>query len=436
VANGAPAAAGTAPTDADRVEGAIRELAAAQLPHTPGLAAGMCDFLLASIPELAAGGDELRDETLASCESNVAQVLRMMRLGVDADALVVPVEAAEWARSLVRRGIPLATLLRGYRLGHAWFADQWSRSLRETLEDRDLLASAQQHSSAFVFAYIDRISDRLTCEYGSERDRLIRSAEQLRAETVRALVAGEAVDPGVASGRLGYELQRHHLALRVWSTSNELTGLEPTPAQLGEVLGIGDPLVVPAGAATLDVWFGAYERPGAEAIALLEAYAPAQGILVAAGRPGWGVQGFCSSHIESLEAARIVQLACGAGTAVTCFEQVELVALLACDLRRARSFVSSRLGPLASDSDKAARLRTTVLAFLTANGSTTRAAKELYLHPNTVAYRIRRAEEALGRTVTAAPLELGCALRLVNVLGRSVLSSDDDDRAGSAEHVH
>ena len=57
-------------------------------------------------------------------------------------------------------------------------------------------------------------------------------------------------------------------------------------------------------------------------------------------------------------------------------------------------------------------------------GSATRVAKELYVHHNTVAYRVKRAEELLGRRVTDEPIELTCALTLAAVLGSAVLAGD------------
>jgi DNA-binding PucR family transcriptional regulator len=68
-----------------------------------------------------------------------------------------------------------------------------------------------------------------------------------------------------------------------------------------------------------------------------------------------------------------------------------------------------------------------VLAFLAANGSSTKVAKELYVHHNTVTYRVKRAEELLGRRVTDEPIELTCALTLAAVLGSAVLAADEDD---------
>jgi DNA-binding PucR family transcriptional regulator len=109
------------------------------------------------------------------------------------------------------------------------------------------------------------------------------------------------------------------------------------------------------------------------------------------------------------------------------YDRVELASLLASDLPRARAFVAARLGPLAAATEPAARLRETVLAFLVANGSGTRAAKELFVHHNTVAYRVKRAEELLGRRVTDGSVELMCALTLAAVLGSAVLTGDGDD---------
>ena len=59
--------------------------------------------------------------------------------------------------------------------------------------------------------------------------------------------------------------------------------------------------------------------------------------------------------------------------------------------------------------------------YLAAGGSAKRAAAELYVHQNTVTYRIKRAEELLGRSVTEDPVELICALTLAATLGAAVL---------------
>jgi hypothetical protein len=111
-----------------------------------------------------------------------------------------------------------------------------------------------------------------------------------------------------------------------------------------------------------------------------------------------------------VQAARVAALASDVGRQVVGYAQVELVSLLASDLPRAREFVATRLGALAAASEPARRLRETLRAFLAAGGRSGRAAKELYVHQNTVVYRVKRAEELLGGRVSDEPLELMCAL--------------------------
>jgi hypothetical protein len=372
------------------------------------------------MPELAAiEDDDLRTELLASTEANIGQVLRLLAHGASTDDVVVPHEALEFLRGKVRRGISLPALLRSYRLGHAWMWEYWSQELQERVEDSGELAAGQDQSSAFMFAYIDKVSDVLVEEFGTERERMMRGASQLRAETVRAILVGEPVDEEVASRRLGYELRRHHVALRIACAGSEVRGLERAVGEAAAALGQGEPLVIASGAARFDAWWGSFDAPATDP---LEDYEPPPGVWLAFGRPGEGVPGFRSSHAEALQAARIASLVPVGGAAVTSYAKVELVTLLAGDLPRARAFVAGQLGPLASTDEPAERLRETVLAFLVSGGSATRVAKELYVHQNTVAYRVKRAEELLGRKVSERPIELSCALKLAAVLGPAVLA--------------
>jgi DNA-binding PucR family transcriptional regulator len=295
------------------------------------------------------------------------------------------------------------------------------QALQERVDDPDELIAAQEATSAFMFAYVDRTAELLVEEYGTERERLMRGTAQLHAETVRAILRGERIDEETLTRRLGYELRRHHVALRVSSGTTEARGLERAVDEAAAALGPGDPLVVPSGAASFDVWWGSFD--GIDT-APLERYAPPEGVRIAYGRPAHGIAGFRRSHEEAVQAARVAAVGRATSSAPTGYAQVELVSLLAGDLPRARAFVAHRLGPLAADSEPAARLRETVRAYLAAGGSAKRAAPELYVHQNTVAYRVKRAEELLGRRVSEDPVELICALTLAATLGAAVLGDD------------
>jgi DNA-binding PucR family transcriptional regulator len=402
---------------------AMRETAEELLPSTPSLGRGMADHLSSEIPEIGLlEDDELRAELRASSEANIGQVLRMLAHGARVDDIAVPHEALNFLRGNVRRGLPLAILLRSYRLGHAWLWQQWSEALKERVDDSGELAAGQDESSAFMFAYVDRISATLVEEFGTEREQMLRSAEQLRRDTLRPILAGDPVDTDAASRRLGYELRRHHVAMRVSSGASEVEGLERAVGEAAAALAEREPLVIASGAARFDVWCGSFDPPATEA---LEHYEPPPRVLVAFGRPGSSVAGFRRSHEEAKQAARIGALVGDARPSVTSYARVELVSLLASDLPRAREFVAGQLGPLAIMGGTAERLRETVLAFLVSGGSPTRVAEELFVHKNTVAERIKRAEEMLGRGVNESPVELEAALTLAAGLGPAVLGDLD-----------
>ncbi len=86
-----------------------------------------------------------------------------------------------------------------------------------------------------------------------------------------------------------------------------------------------------------------------------------------------------------------------------------------------RAWVLSTLAGLAADDDHHARLRDTLLVFLQSGGSYKTTAERLMLHKNTVQYRIRKAEESLGRPVGEHRHDVELALRASHWLGSSVL---------------
>ncbi|WP_300015405.1 helix-turn-helix domain-containing protein [Pseudonocardia sp.] len=79
---------------------------------------------------------------------------------------------------------------------------------------------------------------------------------------------------------------------------------------------------------------------------------------------------------------------------VVAFEDLGIQRLLfqVPDLGELRAFAADVLGPLLGE----APLLATLTAWFEANGSPQRTARELHVHPNTVAYRIRRVEEITG----------------------------------------
>src|SRR6202042_1037235 len=111
------------------------------------------------------------------------------------------------------------------------------------------------------------------------------------------------------------------------------------------------------------------------------------------------------------------------------FSQVAPVAMMLGSTDLLRAWVRSTLGGLATDDEHYARLRDTLLVFLQTGGSYKTTAERLVLHKNTVQYRIRKAEESLGRAVSENRHDVELALKAGFWLGAAVLSPG---AAGSA----
>ncbi len=94
-------------------------------------------------------------------------------------------------------------------------------------------------------------------------------------------------------------------------------------------------------------------------------------------------------------------------------------------MEQARAFVERELGGLMDSDDAARRLIATAQVFLEEGASHSRASRRLGIHENTVRYRVKQAEELLGRSVAERTLELRVALALTNVLGGADRTGND-----------
>ena len=138
------------------------------------------------------------------------------------------------------------------------------------------------------------------------------------------------------------------------------------------------------------------------------------------GDPAKGATGFRLTHQQAI-AAQAVALAAGRPPRAVAFGEVAPVAMMLGSAELLRAWVLGTLAGLAADDEHHARLRETLLVFLQAGGSYKATAERLMLHKNTVQYRIRKAEESLGRPVGENRHDVELALRASHWLGSSVL---------------
>ncbi|ETW26750.1 PucR family transcriptional regulator [Mycobacterium gastri] len=387
----------------------------------------LLELVLATVPHLR--GDHAVEALLsASLRENVAIGLDVIANAIDAGSAEIPTAAAEYARRLAQRGVPIEALLRAYRIGHFRFLELWQEELASRKLDASTMLGILRAVTEASFRYVDLMSENVLAVYQGERDRWLQNTSSRRASLIRSLLAGDDRS-GVA---LGWELDTVHVGLVAWidesAAGPEAPMLLDRAAAALATLSTRPPLTVVADESTFWAWFST--RGGApiaaEALAIILGDA-ASGVRAAIGSPAAGPEGFRVTHEQALRAQAVAIASGSTGPIVTTFRETGLTSFLNADVAAARFWVEDVLGRLATDDDASARLRETSRMFLETNGSFTETAARLHLHKNTVLYRVRKAEELRGRALAEDRIGVEVALLACAWLGTAVLAPANGD---------
>jgi hypothetical protein len=381
--------------------------------------------ITASMPELR-DDDTIEKLLNSSVAENVTTVLHALEHGTSIDNVDAPAAAHEYARRLAQREIPIIALARTYRIGHGQFLTTCVEEVAARPYDGAVTAAVIARIVVVSFDYIDRVVEQVITTYQRERDQWLLARAAARAARVRALLADDPADIDVAESALGYRLRRKHLGVVAWLSGESggvhgLTRLEKIAAQAARALEArGRPLFVPRDEALAWIWLPLASDADISREMLDVAFDDGVGsVRVAVGEPAGGLDGFRQTH-DQAQRTYSLALAASPGARVTTFTEVGALALICADRDAARRWVASTLNDLAIDDEPHARLRETLLTYLT-TGSYTATAERMVLHKNTVQYRVGKAEEALGAPVGDRHADVELALRACRYLGRPVL---------------
>ncbi len=355
---------------------------------------------------------ELRDAVSSYSAGLVEHFLEMLAESQPETRLAPGAKARAYVRMLVERRISGEDLAAGYRIGVRTFWSRWSALLSERAPAADY-ADALTESTSYILAWADVLTDQMLALHNEERSLWNRDPEAVRHETIRAILDGQAPERGRAEQRLRYTLDRPHRCLVVWSVDSSI---DLRPERLRESVpslfaGAADPAIVtlPLGPSIAVWWSPADARP----LVLPGAVEPS--VRAAVGTSHEGVDGFRRTYLEAMHARRVAVLEEQPGGTLVDYPSVALRALASIDLEQASGFVQAALGDLASPDPTIRELATTLRAFLD-HGSNLRAtASALRVHHNTVANRIRRAEQLLPHPTVGRTAEILTALELLTI---------------------
>lgn len=403
------------------------EVSAALVPRSAEVAGDIYQLIVKEIPALH-GDPRVLTLLEASVAENVSTMLHILQHGIDLENVRAPAAAEEYARRLAQHGVPVAALLRAYRIGSARFEEWCLAELGRRTDSASTVSVTGMRIARTLNSYIDRVSEEVLVAYEAEKENWLRNQSAARAARVRALLRNEQPDVSASEAILGYRLRQHHLGVVTWITGAPAGGstlglLERATGEVAaQVQCDGRLLFVPQDEASAYAWLPLGGRR-AVSLAGVSAKGAESGdrIRFAFGEPAPGVPGFRRTHQQALSAQAVALAAGPAAPAVTAFAEIAPLALMSGSLDLLRVWVAETLGPLADDDDHNARLRATLRIFLQENLSYKATAERLVLHKNTVQYRVRKAEESLQRPVARDQLRIELALLAARWLGPAVL---------------
>ncbi|MGW7253763.1 PucR family transcriptional regulator [Streptomyces sp. NPDC054834] len=335
-----------------------------------------------------------QDETLIpfdslrrSCTANADLVLRHFHPAEAPD----PGPARETGRIRAEYGMPLADTLHAYRIG---FEFLWSRILEEARAHPEVSDTELVAGSAQIWALFGRYAEAVAEAHRETTAELSLQRQARRSALVEALLTGAIADRTTlweAARELGLPERGPYAVVAAESAApgtEPLAGTEAALRQAG----------LPSAWRLLpdqQIGLVALATPAAEntAVRILRRAHARVGI-----SPGF------DSLRDTPQALRFARLALaglpGSGPGVARFDDDPLAMVIAAAPAEAAHLVTVALGPVLDlPAPERARLLETLEHWFAAAGSAAGAADSLFVHPNTVRYRLRRIEELTGRTL-------------------------------------
>lgn len=317
-------------------------------------------------------------------------------------------------RAYVRRRISLKVALRAYQIGHAELWREWSEVVRGIGLDPPLELAVLDASSTVLFRFMDRLTTELVEAYEREQREWSRSTAAAREEAVHRLLSKEPADLEAARRDLGHDLHAVQLGVVLWTLEDHPADEALRTAWQGvtEAVPNRGATAILAGSRVLWGWLALSEGGQEAALEAFGSHRTGVAISAAAGEPAAGLEGFRLSHYQALQVRRVHGRTGGGEPCSLTLAEVAVPALLTADATLGAAFARKELGPLAEDTTVALRLCETLEVYFEEGESPAAAGRRLDVHVNTVLYRLRQAEDILGRAPSSRRLELQLALLL------------------------
>ena len=399
----------------DQVDAGAAALAARMLERTGEFAASVADRINTLVPVYA---ERVPLEVL---QASVAAHYRVLFDGLLDPTLEDSIPADVAGRMRAAEGVPMSAVFEAYQIALSFI---W-RHLAEAAERDEVAPRVAVRAASELWRRLSGFTDVMSDSYRTELAARIRSEEQRRSALIQALLEGHLSEPQVweAADALRLPHQGPYVVIAA-----RVAGAGEHGLTRGIEEGLQRQSITSAWRLLHDVEIGlaSLPRPADQLDVLIDA--------LAAGSVGRvGVSPLFDDLTGTSQALRLARVALrGAASPgkVVVFgrDSLSVAAASAPDVM-ARLSHAILSGLESMPAEDRAILLDTFGAWLDHGGSADEAARRLYVHPNTVRYRLRRLEERTGRTLSDPRHVAELSLAFEVERGRVASLADGDDPA-------
>jgi len=375
------------------------------------------EAVASEVPELVGPDPRLRELLASVIAANLDNLGAVIAYKIPTETPFEPPAAVEHARLLAQRGIPASSMLRGYQVVQRSLAGPVIEAVGRLVEDRDELVLTLEAVMALLFAQGDGAAQAAMRTHAAARDVWLRGRGAGLSKRVDAVLDRAVTDVHVAERSLNYAVSGNHVALIAW-LDDPARPLDAAEAErrVSALPGVRDSLLVPRDERTLYVWLhvGGTERI-AEWMTMLTDLEEAR---VAFGELAHGIEGFRTSLLQAQSAGAVIAASRKReSNTVVRYRDVATLGFLVDRPAESRAWSETVLGDLAGPGDDREVLRETLRVFLEQGESAVETGKRIFIHRNTVKYRVDHASALLPEGLGTRRMEVALALKYLDLVG-------------------
>lgn len=375
------------------------------------------EAIAAEVPELVGPDPRLRELLSLVIAANLDNLGAVIAYKVPTETPFEPPAAVEHARLLGQRGIPAISLLRGYQVMQRSLTGPVIEAVQRLVEDRNELVLTLEAVLAYLFVQGDGASQAALRTHAAARDVWLRGRGAGLSKRLDAVLDRTITDVQIAERTLNYVVSGNHVAFIAWlDDPDRPLDMAEAERRVAAMRGVRDSLLVPRDERTLYGWL--HVSDGDHISEWIGTLTDLEEARIAFGETAKGIEGFRLSHAQAQSAGAVIAASRTRKSNMTVrYRDVAALSFLVGRPAESKGWTDAVLGDLARPGEDGERLRETLRVFLEEGESAIATGQRLFVHRNTVKYRVDRALSLLPEELGSRRVEVALALRYLDLVG-------------------